>query len=84
MGPTDSTTYLTYSMTSSQNPLEVSPSQAEVLQRAVASGNISLALRSIEDSNGRATTGALSSGSLDTSTVVRFGVVRAAREIAGR
>jgi pilus assembly protein CpaB len=64
--------------------LEVSPSQAEVLQRAVASGNISLALRSIEDSNGRATTGALSSGSLDTSTVVRFGVVRAAREIAGR
>jgi pilus assembly protein CpaB len=64
--------------------LEVSPSQAEVLQRAVASGNISLALRSIEDSNGRALTGALSTGALNNSTVVRFGVVRAAREIAGR
>lgn len=64
--------------------LEVTPSQAEVLQRAVASGNISLALRSIEDSNGRATTGVVSSGVLNNSTVVRFGVVRAAREIAGR
>jgi pilus assembly protein CpaB len=64
--------------------LEVTPSQAEVLQRSVASGNISLALRSIEDSDGRGTTGALSSATLDTSTVVRFGVVRAAREIAGR
>jgi pilus assembly protein CpaB len=64
--------------------LEVTPSQAEVLQRSVASGNNTLALRSIEDSDGRGTTGALSSATLDTSTVVRFGVVRAAREIAGR
>ena len=64
--------------------LEVTPVQAEILQRATATGNISLALRSLEDSNGRAQTGAVSSGSLDTSTVVRFGVVRAAREIAGR
>jgi len=64
--------------------LEVTPSQAEILQRAVATGNIALALRSIEDSNGRALTGALSTGALNNSTVVRFGVVRAAREIAGR
>lgn len=64
--------------------LEVTPAQAEVLQRAVATGNIALALRSIEDSNGRALTGALSTGNLNNSIVVRFGVVRAAREIAGR
>ena len=66
--------------------LEVTPGQAELLQRSVASGNISLALRSIEDSNGRALTGTVASAtsSLDNSTVVRFGVVRAAREIAGR
>ena len=64
--------------------LEVTPAQAEILQRSVATGNIALALRSIEDSNGRALTGAFSSGTLNNSTVVRFGVVRAAREIAGR
>jgi pilus assembly protein CpaB len=65
--------------------LEVTPGQAELLQRAVASGNISLALRSLEDSNGRALTGSVGlGGGINSSTVVRFGIVRAAREIAGR
>jgi pilus assembly protein CpaB len=66
--------------------LELSPSQAEILQRAVATGTVSLTLRSLGDSTGRALANmpALGDGNLGSSTIVRYGVVRDAKEIAGR
>jgi pilus assembly protein CpaB len=64
--------------------LELSPSQAEILQRAVATGTVSLTLRSLGDSAGRALANApVLGGSLGSSTVVRYGVIRDAKEIAG-
>jgi pilus assembly protein CpaB len=65
--------------------LELTPSQAEILQRAVATGTVSLTLRSLGDSTGRALANvpALGDGNLGSSTVVRYGVVRDAKEIAG-
>jgi pilus assembly protein CpaB len=66
--------------------LELSPPHAELLQRAVASGTVSLVLRSLGDSTGRAVGGGFVMGgsSAGSSTIVRYGFVRAAKEIAGR
>jgi pilus assembly protein CpaB len=62
--------------------LEVTPSQAELLHRARASGSLYLTLRSLGDSDGRADTRAPLLGptlTLGGTTVVRYGVVRDAR-----
>jgi len=66
--------------------LELTPAQAELLHRARATGSLYLTLRSIVDSEGRpvARAPALGPANLSSSTVVRYGVVRGAREIAGR
>lgn len=66
--------------------LELTPAQAELLHRARASGTLYLTLRALGDSNGRslARVPALGPSNSGASTVVRYGVKRYAREIAGR
>jgi pilus assembly protein CpaB len=66
--------------------LELAPAQAELLHRARASGTLYLTLRSLGDSKGRALARipALGPSNLSKRTVVRYGVVRGAKEIAGR
>jgi pilus assembly protein CpaB len=62
--------------------LEITPSQAELLHRARASGSLYLTLRSLGDSDGRSSTKVPTLGpsiSIGGTTVVRYGVVRDAR-----
>jgi pilus assembly protein CpaB len=66
--------------------LELTPAQAELLHRARASGTLYLTLRSLGDSNGRALARipAIGPSNVSSSTVVRYGIARDAKEIAGR
>lgn len=66
--------------------LEVTPQQAEMLHVARASGTLYLSLRSLGDSNGRALASMPGLGPvrMNNNTVVRYGVVRDAKELAGR
>jgi len=66
--------------------LELTAPQAELLHRARATGTLYLTLRSLGDSDGRgvARTPAIGPASLGEKTVVRYGIVRDAKEISGR
>ena len=66
--------------------LELTPGQTELLHRARATGTLYLTLRALGDSDGRAVARAPAIGpaSLNSTTVVRYGVVRNTKEISGR
>jgi pilus assembly protein CpaB len=66
--------------------LEVTPQQAEMLHVARASGSLYLSLRSLGDSNGRslANMPGLGPATVNNNTVVRYGIIRDAKEISGR